>query len=69
MKTMTCKQLGGTCGYKIIANTPEEIIKNGMKHVEENHPEVTRKMEDISYEESRNWKHLFTKVWQSANPG
>jgi len=64
MKTITCEQLGGRCDYKITANTPEEVIKNGMKHVEKNHPDIASKMEKMSYEEAQNWKHFFMKVWR-----
>jgi predicted small metal-binding protein len=64
MKTITCEQLGGPCDYKITANTPEEVIKSGMKHVEKAHPEIAKKMENMSYEEGKNWNHFFMKIWR-----
>lgn len=35
VKTMTCKQLGGTCGFKLQGNSPDEIIKAQDKHLNE----------------------------------
>ncbi|MBL7877435.1 MAG: DUF1059 domain-containing protein, partial [Cyclobacteriaceae bacterium] len=32
MKTMTCKQLGGACDQKFIANTFDEIAAQSKKH-------------------------------------
>ncbi len=40
MKTMTCAQMGGTCDAKITGSTPDEMIMNGMKHLETAHPEM-----------------------------
>ena len=64
VKIITCEQLGGPCDYKIKANTPEEIIKNELKHVEEKHPDIAKKMENMSYEETKNWNHFFMKIWR-----
>jgi predicted small metal-binding protein len=40
MKTMTCAQMGGTCETKITGSTPDEMMMNGMKHLESAHPEM-----------------------------
>jgi predicted small metal-binding protein len=40
MKTLTCAQMGGPCDAKISGNSKEEIVMNGMKHLEEAHPEM-----------------------------
>ena len=37
---MTCRQMGGMCDEQIKGNTSEEMIANGMKHLEEAHPEM-----------------------------
>lgn len=66
MKIITCEQLGGPCDYKMSANTPEELIKGGMRHLEETHPEMAEKMENMSYEETKNWNHFFMKLWRMA---
>ena len=40
MKTMTCSQMGGTCDAKVQGATEDEMMKNGMMHLEEAHPEM-----------------------------
>ncbi len=40
MKTLTCAQMGGPCEEKISGNTPEEMMANGMTHLESAHPEM-----------------------------
>jgi predicted small metal-binding protein len=35
MKTMTCHQLGGPCGFQHHANTVDEIIKAQDRHLKE----------------------------------
>lgn len=40
MKTMTCAQMGGECDAKITGSTADEMIANGMKHLEEAHPKM-----------------------------
>lgn len=35
---MTCKQMGGPCDEKIQGATPDEMMKNGMVHLEHAHP-------------------------------
>jgi predicted small metal-binding protein len=40
MKTLTCAQMGGGCDAKISGNTPDEMMMNGMKHLEEAHPQM-----------------------------
>lgn len=33
MKTMTCRQMGGPCDYKISGQTADEIMAKGEKHL------------------------------------
>ena len=40
MKTMTCAQMGGMCDTAVHADTENEMMMNGMKHLEEAHPEM-----------------------------
>jgi predicted small metal-binding protein len=47
MKSLTCKQLGGTCGHKISANTWDELVQNMTKHVVQSHPDVAEKVEQM----------------------
>lgn len=40
MKMMTCAQMGGQCDAEITGATADEMLANGMKHLEEAHPEM-----------------------------
>ena len=35
MKSMTCREMGGSCDAIIVGNTPEEMALNGGKHLVE----------------------------------
>ena len=63
MKTMTCRQMGGPCDDKISANSPDEMMKKGMEHAEKNHPDLAKKMKEMSPEERKDWNHSFMKAW------
>lgn len=68
MKTMTCSQLGGPCEAKITGNTPDEMIKNGMQHLEEEHPEMAADVKKASPDDPMivEWKEKFDKAWAAA---
>lgn len=66
MRTMTCKQMGGVCDYKMTANTSKEMMDAGMEHIEESHPELAKKMKNMSAEENRKWNENFMKSWDAA---
>ena len=51
MKTMTCKELGGTCNEKLSAETWDGMLKATTKHVMEKHPYVAKAMEAMDKEE------------------
>jgi predicted small metal-binding protein len=48
MKTMTCKQMGGECDAKIAGSTPDEMMANGMKHLEQAHPKMAADVKKAS---------------------
>jgi predicted small metal-binding protein len=48
MKTLTCAQMGGPCDAEVTGSSEQEILANGMKHLEEVHPQMaedTKKMD------------------------
>ena len=47
MKTMTCRELGGTCDQKLSADSWDEMVKVMTRHVIEKHPDVAKQMEKI----------------------
>lgn len=63
MKTMTCREMGGTCDAKFTGETVEEITSQGKAHVhelaeagDEEHKERMDKMGKISPEEMKKWE-------------
>lgn len=55
MKTLTCKQLGGTCDYKLTAHSWDDMVQKMTKHVMENHPDVAEKMKKMHDEDPKRW--------------
>jgi predicted small metal-binding protein len=55
MKTMACKDLGGTCVQTLSANTWDEMVQKMSKHVIEKHPDVAKKMEAMHNEDPKKW--------------
>lgn len=55
MKTLTCKDLGGSCDQKLSANTWDEMVQKMSKHVMENHPDVAKQMEKMHKEDPKQW--------------
>ena len=66
MKKMTCAQMGGPCNDEISGNTPEEMAANGMKHVQEKHPEMADKMKSMTKEENDKWMADFMVKWNAT---
>lgn len=63
MKTMTCAQMGGTCDTEIHGATPEEMMMNGMKHIEEAHPEMAADIKAMPQDDPKMiaWSEKFHK--------
>jgi hypothetical protein len=57
MKQMTCPAAGGpaTCTGTLSGNTAEEMVANGMKHVEQAHPEMAADTKKMSKEDTEKW--------------
>jgi predicted small metal-binding protein len=55
MKTMTCKELGGTCDQKFSANSWDEMVQKMTKHVMDKHPDVAKQMERMHNEDPKKW--------------
>lgn len=68
MKTMTCAQLGGPCDAQITGETPEEMMANGMKHLEEAHPEMAAQVKSMPKNDPQMvaWSEKFMKDWEAA---
>ncbi len=68
MKTMTCAQMGGMCDEKISGNTPDEIMANGMKHLEVTRPDMAKDIKSMPSEHPVmvEWKDKFMKEWEAT---
>ncbi len=66
MKTLTCRQLGGTCDQAISAETWDEMVKKMTSHVMEKHPDVAKKMERMHNEDPKAWGREMKPKWEAA---
>ncbi len=68
MKKMTCAQMGGTCEAEIMGATPEEMMANGMKHLEEAHPEMAEKVKSMPKDDPTmvEWNTKFAADYEAA---
>jgi predicted small metal-binding protein len=69
MKTMTCKEMGGMCDTKVSGSTPDEMMGNGMTHMETAHPEMAADIKAMPKDDPKMvaWNEKFTADW-AAKP-
>lgn len=66
MKTMTCREMGGTCDMPIAGETAQEMMDKGAKHLmeaqDEGHKKTMAMMEEMKNnpEEGKKWNEEFT---------
>lgn len=68
MKTMTCAQMGGPCDAKIQGETKDEMMANGMAHLEAEHPEMAADVKAMAPDspDMVGWQQKFNKDWENA---
>ena len=68
MKKMTCAQMGGMCDVEITGNTADEMMANGMKHLEEAHPEMAADIKAMPMTDPAMvaWSEKFQKDFEAA---
>jgi len=66
MKTLTCKELGGTCDQKLTAKTWDDMVQNMTKHVMDRHPDVAKKMAKMHEEDPKRWGKEMKPKWDAA---
>lgn len=61
MKQITCPAMGGpaTCTAVLSGNTADEMVADGMKHVEAAHPEMAADIKKMSPEDMSKWMAEF----------
>ncbi|HRH33353.1 MAG TPA: DUF1059 domain-containing protein [bacterium] len=68
MKMMTCAQMGGDCETQIFGNTQDEMIANGMKHLEEAHPKMAAEVKAADPKDPMmvQWNESFQRDFEAA---
>ena len=66
MKTLACKDLGGTCETKLSASSWDDMVQTMTKHVMENHPDVAKQMETMHNEDPQKWGRETKPKWDAA---
>jgi hypothetical protein len=74
MKTMTCKQMGGTCDTPISGKTPEGMMANGAKHLavmaadgDMGHKKILDMMEEMKTNPAsgKDWYEKFVETFNA----
>lgn len=65
---MTCAQMGGPCAAEIHGATPEEMMQNGMMHLESAHPEMAADVKATPKDDPKMvaWNEKFMQDWAAA---
>lgn len=65
---MTCSQMGGMCGQNVHGATEQEMIKNGMVHLEEAHPEMAATIKATSMDDPmmKEWSEKFHRDFEAT---
>ena len=66
MKSLTCRELGGTCDQKLSASSWDEMVKVMTKHVMEKHPDVAKTMARMHSEDPKKWGKEMKPKWEAA---
>jgi predicted small metal-binding protein len=66
VKTLTCRQLGGTCDTQLSAASWKEMVSVMTKHVMEKHPDVAKQMERMHNEDPEKWGKEMKPKWDAA---
>ena len=66
MKTMQCKDLGGTCDEKLTASSWDEMVHTMTNHVMQEHPDVAKQMEKMHNEDPQRWGKENKPKWEAA---
>jgi len=66
MKSMSCRQLGGTCEQRLSAESWDEMVKVITKHVMDKHPDVARAMEAMHKRDPKQWAREAKPKWDAA---
>lgn len=65
---MTCRQMGGTCDEAIQGATAEEMMANGMAHLEKAHPDMAADVKKMPKDDPKmvEWNAKFMADFEAA---
>ncbi len=65
---MTCRAMGGECDAEVMGATAEEMMGNGMKHLEEAHPKMAADVKAMPATDPAMvaWSEKFQKDFDAA---
>lgn len=66
MKALTCRELGGACDQRLLAETWGEMVKEMTAHVMEKHPDVADSMKKMHKEDPDRWGKQMKPKWDAA---
>jgi predicted small metal-binding protein len=68
MKTLTCAQMGGMCDTPISGNSEDELMMNGMQHLEAAHPEMAAQVKAMPKDDPMmvEWGKKFKEMYNAA---
>ena len=66
MKTMTCRQLGGTCDQELTAESWNDMVTRMSKHVMETHPDLAKQMERMHNSDPKKWGRETKPKWDAT---
>lgn len=68
MKTMTCRQMGGMCDEKIQGATADEMMSNGMAHLEQAHPDMAANIKTMPKDDPKmvEWSTKFMADFENT---
>jgi hypothetical protein len=60
--------MGGMCDTPISGNSKDELMTNGMKHLEESHPEMAETVKTMAKDDPMmvEWAQKFDAAWEAA---
>ena len=66
MKTLTCRDLGGSCSQSLTADSWGEMGVMMLHHAIEIHPDLAQRIELMHRDSPGEWSRTFQPVWDHA---
>ncbi|MDB5244582.1 MAG: hypothetical protein JWN18_452 [Parcubacteria group bacterium] len=65
---MTCAQMGGPCTAEVVGATKEEMMANGMAHMDAAHPEMAADIKAMPHDDPKMiaWNEKFNADWETT---